>query len=140
MFPANTIHRPNFGPMLGHCLGLRPSIGPTSGRFAVFAGKNPSKWSSSSVDVYWTSFGSVLRQRSRYWPNLEPALKQCCGDGNESNRLSLETYAPIPLARRPRTAVTASCIIQRGMGGPALWALFVARYLQLSHRVARQES
>ena len=36
--PANTRHRPNVRPMLGHHLRRWPNIGPTLGRYLVFAG------------------------------------------------------------------------------------------------------
>ena len=37
-FPANTRPRPNVGPMLVHRLRRWPNIGPTLGRYLVFAG------------------------------------------------------------------------------------------------------
>ena len=37
-YPAHTRHRSNVEPMLGHCLRRLPNIGPTLGRFLVFAG------------------------------------------------------------------------------------------------------
>ena len=37
-YPANTRHRPNVGPLLGHRLRRWPNTGPTLGRRLVFAG------------------------------------------------------------------------------------------------------
>ena len=54
LLPANTIHRPNAGLMLVHCLRKWHNIEPPLGRWLVFAGICVSiHWSPSSLSMYW---------------------------------------------------------------------------------------